>query len=258
MSCAAMTWAFEQNFACQSYKLVLLALADHAAADGSCFPSVATLARRAGCSRATVFRALAYFEEQGLMSRSSRYATINNGQVSSVYQLHLNAVCVEDPAGNDNGQNSKNEYCPPSQDETPPVSPCDPPRLTGETPPVSTVRPLKEPPIEPPSEPRNKTRCDVDERTADLFEQFWLAFPKGRKVDKPKAKKLFARILAGKHADFPDPPTGEQLIQAASSYAARRPDPQFVPMPTTWLNGGRWSVDHLEDLHSAKRRVSRY
>lgn len=76
----------------------------------------------------------------------------------------------------------------------------------------------------------------------DRFEEFWTAFPPGRKTDKRKARDLFMAITTGKHRKIPKTDAGT-IITAASAFAATRPDPQFTPMPTTWLNGERWVSD---------------
>jgi hypothetical protein len=36
------------------------------------------------------------------------------------------------------------------------------------------------------------------------------------------------------------------IIAAAKRYADTRPDPQYTPMPSTWLNGGRWEDDECQ------------
>lgn len=76
------------------------------------------------------------------------------------------------------------------------------------------------------------------------FEEFWKAFPgdpppKGRKTDKPKVFAVFRKIVTGQHRDGISA-KAEEIIAGARRYAASRPDPEFVPMPRTWLNGARW------------------
>ena len=64
------------------------------------------------------------------------------------------------------------------------------------------------------------------------FDNFWNAYP--RKVGRKEAVKSFKRALSDIDAD--------QLVAAAKSYAdaKRGVDPQFIALPTTWLNQGRW------------------
>lgn len=79
----------------------------------------------------------------------------------------------------------------------------------------------------------------------ECFDEFWEVFPgsappRGRKTDRPKAFAAFQRIVLGKHRQKLKA-TAEEILAGARLYAASNPDPEFIPMPTTWLNGGRWA-----------------
>ncbi len=76
-------------------------------------------------------------------------------------------------------------------------------------------------------------------KTEEDFDRFWRAFPAGRKTDKPKAAAIFGQIVAGRHKLIPKT-DAETIIAGAERYAATNPDPQYVPIPKTWLNGARW------------------
>lgn len=74
------------------------------------------------------------------------------------------------------------------------------------------------------------------------FEELWAAYPNApRKTDKPKARAAFASIVSGKHKQVPKTDAAT-IIAGLRAYAATSPDPQFVPLPTTWLNGARWEA----------------
>lgn len=107
-----------------------------------------------------------------------------------------------------------------------------------------------------PSPEEKKEHCAVstarrhvstDEMDAK-FEEFWRAFPSGRKKGKGKALALFRQIARGGHHTLKASP--DELISAAKAYAATKPDPQYTPMPQTWLSGGRWG-DELEPKETA-------
>ena len=66
------------------------------------------------------------------------------------------------------------------------------------------------------------------------FDDFWMNYP--RKVGKDAARKAWAS--AAKRADPSE-------ILAGLSKAVWPADPQFVPHPSTWLNGGRWQDDPM-------------
>jgi hypothetical protein len=78
----------------------------------------------------------------------------------------------------------------------------------------------------------------------DVFEQFWLAFPDERRRGKGKCRDLFRQIASGKHAKRKA--SAEQMLAAIR--AGNGFDPNFPPMPETWLNQGRW-----EDLPKGAR-----
>jgi len=72
-------------------KLVLIGLANHDG-DGGCWPSLATLARYAGCTTRTVRRCLRELEQAGLIStvanRGGTHRTPNDRR-PNLYMLHL-------------------------------------------------------------------------------------------------------------------------------------------------------------------------
>lgn len=92
MSVEALSWVFRHSKSRLAARLVLLALADFAQADGrDAFPSVATLAAKAGVSKRTARSGLRQLEETGEIARTgtSPYGT-------TVYAITLGAA---NPAG---------------------------------------------------------------------------------------------------------------------------------------------------------------
>lgn len=82
------------------------------------------------------------------------------------------------------------------------------------------------------------------------FDTFWTAYPK--KVDKKKAQAAFEKIN----------PDGELMNTMLSSLAAWKKSAQwtkdggqFIPNPTTWLNGRRWE-DEVPKAGAAGKKVS--
>lgn len=73
------------------------------------------------------------------------------------------------------------------------------------------------------------------------FDAFWEAYPPGRKNAKGDALSAFRKVISGKHKAGRATP--EVLIAAAKAYAATDPDPEYTPMPSTWLNRGSWMDD---------------
>lgn len=71
------------------------------------------------------------------------------------------------------------------------------------------------------------------------FDAFWSVYP--RKVAKGHARKAFAKACK-----LADP---SEIVGAAGkfAYAMQDTEKQYVPHPTTWLNGERWD-DDLDDV----------
>lgn len=68
MSIRLMQLVWEQDLS-HSRKLLLLSLADQANDNGECYPGIASIARRCGCSDRTVFRSLTELENDGFLER---------------------------------------------------------------------------------------------------------------------------------------------------------------------------------------------
>jgi hypothetical protein len=81
MSIKIMTRVWESGVGPASRRLVLLALADSANDEGVCWPSIATLARKAGIGRTTAEDAVRSLEADGLLVRNRRFND------SNVYRL---------------------------------------------------------------------------------------------------------------------------------------------------------------------------
>ena len=67
------------------------------------------------------------------------------------------------------------------------------------------------------------------------FDAFWAMYP--RKVEKAKARQRWGRLTEAKR---------RAAMEALPLHVAaweQRGDPQFIPHPTTWLNGQRWEDD---------------
>lgn len=92
------------------------------------------------------------------------------------------------------------------------------------------------------------------------FTDFWAAYPQcKRKTDKPKAKIAFEQIISGKAKSKGIPKTNpEKIVDGVRKYAATKPDLEFVPLPTTWLNGARWETVFTASDGPDSSKASRY
>lgn len=96
-------------------RLVLQCLIYHADKDGSCFPSVKTIAAECGYGFSTVKRALNDLCVAGYIEKTARFdKRKNGGQTSNLYSLTGNADTTEETAPDTDSNNLEKditEYC---------------------------------------------------------------------------------------------------------------------------------------------------
>jgi len=90
--------------------------------------------------------------------------------------------------------------------------------------------------------PKRHIDIDIDIKTSAHFDTFWQAYPK--KKDKLKARKAWIKNNCDKHAT-----AILQNIELRTDWT----DIQFIPYPTTYLHGERWT-DELEAVPVHKPR----
>lgn len=210
MSIEAMVWALKSAPVPDPIShLVLIGLADHAAADGTgARPSVATLADYARCSPRSVYNKLRALEDSGVIRRGDQRAVehLRADRRPVVYDLVYGVQLLHSAGYGVNGGAERGAR----------------PGTDGVN--VSADRTVLEPSVNRPS-------------VNDQFADFWAVYP--RRVGKVKARAAFAAALkAG--ADPAD------VIEGARRYAG---DPnreeRFTAHPTTWLNRGSWEDEPL-------------
>jgi hypothetical protein len=104
MSIAALTWAWSQQGLPPSSKLVLLALADHADAQGHCWPSIERIKTMTGLSQATIYRVMQVLTGLGMVQQLPR---------GRGYAFNLTLDTIHDECNADN--NSIHPECNPTQ-----------------------------------------------------------------------------------------------------------------------------------------------
>ena len=91
-----------------------------------------------------------------------------------------------------------------------------------------------------PSNTDRKPNTTVDQKNS-TFEVFWKAYP--RKTNKGFAKKVFEKLK----------PSDELLKKMLSALEQQTPlwkDPQYIPHPSTWLNGERWEDEVQKPMNA--------
>lgn len=101
MAINVLSWAFQQQLPSPTAKLVLIALADHANAEGECWPSMGRIAQIAGISDRQVSRHIQVLVDRGLVEKVDRRR--RNGYLGSwnyrvLYQTPVSAR-DESPTG---------------------------------------------------------------------------------------------------------------------------------------------------------------
>lgn len=94
MAINVLSWAFQQPLPSPTAKLVLIALADHANAEGECWPSMGRIALLAGISERQVSRHIQVLVDRGLVEKVDRRR--RNGYLGSwnyrvLYQTPVSA-----------------------------------------------------------------------------------------------------------------------------------------------------------------------
>lgn len=89
-----MSQVWDHNCSSHTQKLVLLALADNANDEGSCWPSIATISQKCQLSERCVYEQVGRLVKSHLLSIKS-----GGGNRSNVYQLHLRKHTPERHAG---------------------------------------------------------------------------------------------------------------------------------------------------------------
>ncbi len=235
MSVRVMSDVFSAEMDSPTDKLVLLALADHAADDGSSvYPSVKHLSLKCDMSERTVQRYLRRLEQADLIrveKKSSRYAPTR-------YQLNLAAIRARIPAEDRGDKRVTPEPARGDSGVTPEAVRGDNRGRSGVTPvsPESSVEPSGEP---------NHHRARVAKGDPEGFDLFWSQYP--RKEAKERARKAWAQIE-------PDDATRERILAALEvqkrSEGWKRDGGRYIPHPASWLNARRWE-DEVEAAGAA-------
>lgn len=217
MSNEAITWAYTQKHELMKAgaKFVLVAMADLADQEHSCYPGVDKLAEMTAESRSTVLAGVKLLIELGLISKERRTRK-NGSRTSNRYYLAVEGSFIQGvDSGLSDGSQGLDSVPPNVQNPTGPMSEiCTP------------INPQLNHQLDP-----SDTSADVV--VADLFDEFWGWYP--RKTAKAAARKAWAKAVTKIPAI--------DLCAAAAAYrgAPGLPEPQFIPHAATWLNGERWN-----------------
>jgi len=215
MAYKATHWAWELELP-TTRKFTLIALADMADEEFSCFPGQDRLARMIGASVDTVQRALKALEDDGLIERQARRRE-DGYRTSDRYRLRVGTSY----------RNMRSENLTPQS-------------LAPHTAMSTILTPHSAGVITSKNHHESPDMLELDippESGPGSFAEFYMAYP--RKVGKEAARKAF--LLATKKVD------ASVILAGARRYASdpNLPGKQFIPYPATWLNHGQWDDEAL-------------
>lgn len=245
---------YRKRIGSMARKAVLAYCAERANDDGTgVWASKLTMSKEIECSKQTIIDTIKSFVAEGVMIEAGK-RKCSNGYVVE-YDLNIAAIdALPDAISREESTgpilDRSNRLTPRGQAAGPQeVKPLDPNR------PLTVLKPSLLKTIQKADEDSEPTPETGDgspslfsaiepkvpyDPEPDRFDEFWKAFPNcQRKTDKPKARSAFWSIVQGKRKGI-DKTQAETIIAAVRRYASTNPDPQYVPMPTTWLNGARW------------------
>ena len=222
-------------------KLIMVTLADHVDAAHECWPALATIAQRAGCSKATVKRRLGVLDDRGFVSREARQRA-NGGNSTTLYRLHRDRLLTPRAHFDPGVTQMSPPYKYPEMNHPPEVH-TDPPTHDSAPTPEDTL-----PGVEMTLASSTAPTTPRDDES-DLFVEFYeRAYP--RRQGRGAARKAWAKAIKAGH----DPVL---IIDAARRFAAdRNRVDKYTPHPSTWLNQERWDDDPLPGTQTDQRSRS--
>lgn len=241
MSIKIMSQVWENADVSDTDLLLLLAMADFANDDCTCWPSIETLAKRIRKTTRSVTRSVNSLEKKGLIEVLVRGA----GRQSSRYKIIVSALKDKQESRGDN----LSPVTPMSPQHR---HPCHPSPDIGVTPALTRMStdPSIEPSMEPPKNHQNTPLPPKGDGSDDehygpdvpieviwkaAFEKFWNIYPKKRGKD--PANKAWDKLKGDEELYYD---ICEAVIAWSKTEDWLKNDGQFVPNASTFLNQKRW------------------
>ncbi len=254
MSWQATVWALKTRVGDPTLKILLLAIANYADADGSCFPRNETLAFDSEVSKRTIQRSLEKLVNLGLIKITQRFDK-NGRQTTAQFDLIMDEsrgdkLAIDKLTPPDSVMGRVTPNCHGEGDNK--VSPTESLERSYE---LSIEQENKCPSLllgctdeqfSLETEPVLEAVALSKKDEAELFfdKKFWPAYPKrfGSNPKEPAKKKIVAAILKGeKPAEIL---SGVNRLYAGLQRSGKI-GTEFVPMALTWINRKQWKDDPL-------------
>lgn len=218
MSLEATKWAWQQKCPSGVSKSVLVYLADCANGDDCCYPSLDKIRERVQHTEPAIRRALKELVSAGMIKVEPRRP--NGRHTSNRYWLQIEAWVASpselDPTNSKDLNHVTVELDPPNPQELGPGN-------AGLVPANSQGNPLVS------KKERTSLRSDSSDEP-DGFSGWYALYPK--KVGRGDASRAYSKALRGGALPC-------DLLNGLLGYQFSA-EPQYQPMPATWLNKCRW------------------
>lgn len=221
MSFAALTQALNlPEHITGPARMVAVALADHMSPNPAlndaicCWPSIATIAKKAGVSESTARRAIKLLTDEGAITVEHRRDQATNR--TNLYRWHPWLMGDWDDAPMRKREEEARGYS------------------------YSYHKEAREQATTPEPTPTPEVPAKPAEKPADGFTEWWPHYPK--KVKKLDAEKAYRAAL--KRGVTPKELL-DGLQRQKAAWKAKGTEPQYIPYPATWLRAGSWE-DELD------------
>lgn len=219
MSVRCLTHVFEKSGHAGSDLLMLLALADYSDDDGNSYPAVPTLARKCRMTSRNANYILKALQDSGEL----RVLKNQGPKGTNRYRILLSQLGLSKPLKQASVLKA-----------TSPLKP------TSRTPEAGFLKPLK-PLSDEPS--LNRHEPSTSKTTLNGFDMFYKAYP--RRVGKEAAEKAFVKSNA--KVFLPAILLDIDRRLSCGEWITTKEKMQFIPHPSTYLNGKRWEDEQDGD-----------
>ena len=198
-------------------KLVLIGIANHHGDNGA-WPSIATLARYANASERSIQRDIKHLQDLGELIVEVHGGESKGQYKSNKYWISISGVSDVKIRGDKLGSGVTDQV------------------VRGDKLGKSGVTDLS-----------YKTSIEPYIETYTHFEQFWAVYP--RRTSKRAAVKAYESAVSRSSHD--------EVLAGAIRFAndPNLPQGEFIPYPTTWLNGDRWDDGPLPERTKSKEEL---
>lgn len=240
MSIRALDWAWRQECVNPQEKLVLLALADHAGQDGTCYPATGSIAEKCQMSAQSVRRHLTALEARGVIEKIERRRRKDGTLSVWIYGLRLDQSSPASSGPVITSDRTSDHEC--ALDQSSPVS--------------THIEPsISEPSLNLSLElVPDSYLGEVLEHWESTFVEFWSTYP--RKTGKKAAARHWRALK-----DHERETALDALPSHVEHWRKSGTEQQFIPHAATWINGRRWEDEldsEWEPAGSLVQQVARF